>query len=507
MRLINKTIFILLFIQESIFSMSGGNAYFNLVQHEDFLSYLLTSRWLILDHPLNFSLESGELLSELKKINSQKIYPYEIFWSNLLNNNLMKFSNRNPDQKDKADWDLGLNAEQRMISQKDKQFGEYRVELYGIYRRPNLTLVNRTTTDQAFKKDPTYYGDTSEWILGRIEDAYVKLDFNRFSVFGGRISRNFGFLGKPSLIVSDNPFSYDHFGFHFTTSRLYFAFYFGRLNNLNSYDSQADNAQTVDANRYFSIQRGSLKFGDNFHLGLTQAALYGGENKQLEFFYLNPMNLYYIDQRNNKSQMNGFWAVDFLWLPSSKMSLFSQWLIDDVIVNNEPGQNDRAIHPDRMGITSKLILTDILGLGSMLHLDYTRIGNWTYMSYRTWENYTFYGRSLGYPENSVESISIKYRYFGKPPFLPQMELKWRRHGEQDINAVFGDSRDKFPIGTVEHSFEADIRIRYMPSNILFFDLETKYYSADNYLNVDGQKKDDIKILFSVFGNLNLDFTF
>jgi hypothetical protein len=47
----------------------------------------------------------------------------------------------------------------------------------------------------------------------------------------------------------------------------------------------------------------------------------------------------------------------------------------------------------------------------------------------------------------------------------------------------------------------------MPSNILFFDLETKYYSADNYLNVDGQKKDDIKILFSVFGNLNLDFTF
>ncbi|MBN2318431.1 MAG: hypothetical protein JXR49_05110 [Acidobacteria bacterium] len=507
MRLTVKAIFLFIFMQESVFSMSGGYAYFNLHQHEDFLSYLITNRQLLLYHPLNHSIEAGELISKLKEINVQQIYPHDQSWMKMLKNDLMKFSSHDPGRKDNGDLDLGGYAGQRLISKMNRQFGEYQIELYGIYRGPNLTLVNRIKTDQAFRKDRTYYGDTSEWILGRVEDAYAKLDFNRFSVFGGRISRNFGFLGKPSLIFSDNPFSYDHLGFHFSTPRLYFAFYFGRLNNLNSFDSQADNLQIVDANRYFSIQRGSLRFGDNLHLGLTQAALYGGENKQLEFFYLNPMNLYYIDQRNNRSQMNGIWAIDFLWLPSSRISLFTQWLIDDVIVNNEPGQNDRSIHPDRMGITFKLMLTDLLGLGSMLHLDYTRIGNWTYMSYRTWENYTYYGRSLGNPENSVESIALKYLYFGKPPFLPQIEFRWRQHGEQDINAVFGDNRDKFPIGIVEHSFEADVKIRYMPSNKFFFDLETKYYSTDNYLNIDGQKKNNLTILFSVFGNVNFDFTF
>ena len=141
-------------------------------------------------------------------------------------------------------------------------------------------------------------------------------------------------------------------------------------------------------------------------------------------------------------QMGGLWAFEFYWKPSISITIFNQLLIDDIIVNNEPGQNDRDRHPDRLGIVSKIILTDYFLPGSQFSIMYNRVSNWTYMSYRTWENYVYHGKSMGYPENSMEAIRVDFDYFGKPPFVFQLQTGYKRHGEQDINNVFGDTKDR-----------------------------------------------------------------
>ena len=480
--------------------------YFNLDQYRSFLNYTLNNKKFLLNHPLNQPIETGEIAASLRRSQEIQLTSYEKKWFRIISKDLYRLGLTDSITKS-GRWNLGVNAVQRLSSQNSKQYGEYRVELYGIYQLPYLVFVNRTVTDQSYKKDPNYFGDTGEWIYGRVEDAYGKLQYKALALFGGRISRNFGMFEEVSLIFSDNPYSFDHFGFILNTSHVYFCYYCGRLNNLISIDSQADNAELVNATRYFSIQRGTIRISDKYHIGLTQTALYGGEDKQLEFYYLNPLNLYYIEQRNNRSQMNGFWAVEFFWNPSSKFSWYTQWLIDDVIVNNEPGQNDRSEYPDRMGITSKMIFTDCLGSGSMLDLTYTQIGNWTYMSFRTWENYTYSGQCLGYPENSVETFGIQYKNFSRPPFLPEIYLRYRRHGTQDINEVYGSMREKFPRGIVENSFCTGLKLLYMPSNKFFVKIQTEYNSIKNLSNIEGRKKENYSVTLSLFVNMDSRFAF
>ncbi|NIA31806.1 MAG: hypothetical protein GWP06_18085, partial [Actinobacteria bacterium] len=443
----------------------GGDSqispYFNLKQYNLLLDYAVNSGSIQVLHPLNQPYFAADLFHSFETC-AKKAGFYRN-WAHLIKSDLQRFVRPDSMDANVGYWDLGANATHRMYGGNKQAYTKYRTEIYGIYILPNLVLMNRTVTDQLFNDDPLYEGDTSEWIQGRVEDAYALFKYKSLRCFGGRLSRNFGMINEPSLVLSDHPYSYDHFGFSLAVKRLQFSFYTSRLNDLVAFNSQAIDTTLHLSKRYFSVQRGEIALRRNLHFALSQIAIYGGTDQGFEPFYLNPMNLYYPAQRNNRVQMNGLWAAEVYWKPASRVTLFTQWLIDDVIVNNEPGQNDRAVHPDRMGITSKLILTDYFLPGGQFSLVFTRIGNWTYQSYRTWENYTFRNKSMGYPENSVQSVFLDYSYFGRPPFIFSFKAKYKEHGAQNIIRVFGDTREKFPRGIVEEKMQFSLSVQYMPN--------------------------------------------
>ncbi len=359
-------------------------------------------------------------------------------------------------------WQLGANGFYRGFSNQQHQWTQYRAEICGSYNLPYLALANKTVTDQAFKHDPLYYGDTGEWIYGRVENAYALLRYKSLDVFAGRISRNMGPIGEKSLIWSDNPYSYDHFGFQLTTGRFRFTMNVARLNDMTGY--QDGEPQPVGlCKRYLTLHRGDFRINDRLQIGFSEAAIYGGETRSFEFFYLNPMNLFYIDQRNQNSQISGLWALDLFYKPSRPLSLYLQYLIDDVVVNNEPGQNDRGRYPDRMGITAKAVVTDLWPMASQWSLVYNRIGNWTYISRRTWENFVYHSQGLGFPANSIESWRLDFRWFRRPPLLPQIQVGHERRGQQSLLTWFQGTRDEFPIEIVEKITYIGFSISYFPS--------------------------------------------
>ena len=474
------------FAQDSLYQASP---YYSARQYSAVIDYLLNSGKLNIRHPLSQPFCAAELYHKLK---NNTLNSYSNKWGQLIYKDISRVY-----LPGKSDTDgimhLGTHGAYRLISDSDNSFSQYRVELYGTYTLPYLVLVNRTITDQQLRDDADFHGDTGEWAYGRVQDSYVLFKYKAMQFFAGRVSRNFGIMNEPSLILSDNPYSYDHFGFQVETQKFNFQFYATRLNDMMAFDSQSEDSTLQTSKRFMSVQRGEINLFKNLSLGFSQAAIYGGPDQNFDMNFLNPMNLYYVNQRNNHIQISGLWAFDIYWKPLSNFTIYNQILIDDIIINNEPGQNDRNTHPSRNGITSKLVITDIVKEGSQISVRYNRVSNWTYMSYRTWENYVYYKKGLGYPENSIESVFFGIDYFGKPPFVFQSFFEYKRHGEQDILNVFGDTIEKFPRGVVEHCRTIGFKVQYIPSVYYNLDLVFNYNDYTNKINQPGYSDEAYRV--------------
>jgi hypothetical protein len=117
------------------------------------------------------------------------------------------------------------------------------------------------------------------------------------------------------------------------------------------------------------------------------------------------------------------------------------------------------------------------------------VWNWTYQSYRSWENAVYFNRNLGYPWNAVEQVKLELDYFGRPPWHLRLTGGYRRHGDQDLLAPFGDTKDPFPIGVVEHTGWGELQLDWLPSPWWWTRLRVRYESIHNELNRSGLERD------------------
>ena len=354
---------------------------------------------------------------------------------------------------------------------------------------PHVTLGNRTTADQDFKHDPDYAGDLSEsahWLYGRVNDAYINAFSGGFDFFLGRMNRNWGPIGSPSLILSDHPYSYDHFLFDFTYKILRISLIFAQLENLDALELKGNDGEIVpvkNARKSLVGHRLDLSFSDNFQIALTEMATYGGEGRDIEFAFFNPLNFYYGIQRNDRKPMNGRWQLDLFYKPHPQLSLYGQFHIDDVIVNNEPGQDDRARYPDRLGLSLSVRSADLLLNGLNLQLDYVRIGNRTYQSRYTYENYHARELGLGYPAASTEELRLKLSTWHWFPFYLSNDLRIGRYGDVALTDVFPLEKEDFPVAPVTNNLLNTSELRYFASRWFQFRASAHYSKeANHYLN-------------------------
>ena len=281
---------------------------------------------------------------------------------------------------------------------------------------PHIRLFNRTTIDEEYKYDPKYAGDLSEadhWLYGRVNDAYIDLDFGNFNIFAGRMKRNWGAPDSYSLMLSNHSYSYDHLYFSYQNRFLKLSVICARLEDLTAFGlnipDQPDSFTFYENARKFLVgHRLDVHISDNFQIGLTEMATYGGPDRDFDVSFLNPMTFYYGLQRNDRKLNDGNWSLDIFSKPTSKLTLYGQFMIDDIIVNNEPGQDDRANLPDRFAMSVSIRSGDLILTGLNTNLSYVRIWNDTYQSRWTYENYHYRGLGLGSITNLTPYKSISF---------------------------------------------------------------------------------------------------
>ena len=366
----------------------------------------------------------------------------------------------------------------------------YSITAGGHYCSENFLLGNRFSINKKYKFDEFYPGDLSEsknWLYGRVNDAYMDLLLDNFNIFVGRIKRNWGAPNLSGLIISDNPYTYDHINFAYSTKKFRFSMLYSRLEDkkfgrefMNEDSTYRD---FVDVNRHIMGHRIDIHFTNNFQIALTEVAVYGGEDREFEMAFANPMTFYYGAQRNENKGMSGLWSIDLFYKPISKLSIYSQFLIDDIIVNNDPGINDRKRYPDRFAMMVSMRAGDLLINGLNLDLSYIKVWNDTYQSRRTWENYHYEGLGLGYPDVGCEEIHLKIGHWNLYPVYISNEIVVGRYGSTSISDIFLLEKREFPVKPVVNNFYNHFKINYLLSNNFTFYLQYIYLkNNDHYLN-------------------------
>lgn len=375
---------------------------------------------------------------------------------------------------------------------------------------PHLSLVNRTVSNSEFKDEPTAPVDLSSFIFGRVNDAYMNINNGPFDVFLGRIDRNWGTLGSPGLILSNNPYSYDQAQVSYSAKHFRFSMIVTRLEDAPAVDIQSDFPDSVMvARKFMTAHRFDFSISPRLQFAATEIAVYGGPNRDFEFAFLNPASFFYVAQRNNQKQINGLWSLDLFYKPRPKINLFMQLLIDDIIVNNQPGLDDRANRPDRFGIHLDISQADLLVEGLQSGIDYTRLGNRTYQTFRTYENFQTRGKGLGYPNASLERIGLKMKYFNLFPVLLKFQASYQRAGDVTLTSltdVFSGYKDpKFPVGVVEKTWDVRFDVRYFVNYWSQFNATLGYEHFDNYRHVAGDNRNNFRLVLGY--RVNLAFAF
>lgn len=372
----------------------------------------------------------------------------------------------------------------------------YRLDAYGAIQMPHAVLVHQTAADRNYYYDDEYHGKKTEKLQGRVENAYLLAGTRNISFFAGRLYRNWGLMDEAGTLLSNNPYSYDQIGLSLRRRSFHYQFITAKLNDVMAVDDYDNIVYNEDANRYLTAQRVDYSFSNRLKLAISQSVVYGGVDKNPELAFLNPAGLFYLTQVNSLFAGNILYGFDVWWKPRKKLLWFNQILLDDLIVNNVPGQDDRKNRPDRLAWVSKACYADLIP-GTLLNLGYRRVSNWTYQSYRNWENYTYFRKSLGYPANSHEKVSVGIDYLARPPYILKISYSYTRQGESDLEQTFGGTKESFPKGVVENGHEFMFNIRTVPVNAFYWDLGVSYESLNNFDHVIDQQKSGWTIILSL----------
>src|SRR5213596_3010875 len=145
-------------------------------------------------------------------------------------------------------------------------------------------FVSHSYFDTRLKWDPDYSGKKDRVIAGRTAEAYVSAQWRFGEFFFGSVDRNWGPRITDGLLVSPNPYSYDHFDVRIGTDGLYLE---GLITQL---DDLPDTSGTPQ-HRYFIAHRFTVRPPWNATFSLWEGTIVAGPDRQLEPWFANMFTL------------------------------------------------------------------------------------------------------------------------------------------------------------------------------------------------------------------------
>ena len=475
-----------------------------------------TSRYLPLDHPLYAYLDrlqergrllklypalrpytSAQVLGALKSQDSSLLKPFEREWLDYVRTQCELESEALPSDSDSDRMAVITRAEAageirnlrpgRGRSQAGVGFGGRFGGLVfdsRFLRAPQLLRLQDTTAH----RDPSVLPPLEEGLIRPME-GYLKGDFAlpggacSSEIFFGRLARNWSPGLEHSLILGSDALSFDQLAICLRSSHLVFTHLVATLDNMR-YVTPPD-TRIIRARRFLSAHRLDIRVRDWLRFGITETAVYGGENRGFEPALMNPFTSFRLTAIQNKNDWNNnsFISLDGYYNIRERAALYGQFLFDDFL-------RDKNIQ-DRWALDAGFNLRDLpFPDRCTMGLRATVVSSFAYNTFQPYERYLFNGRPLGAPlGDDYWKLQGFCRYFLSGGLDLTGHLSRVERGSRRIAApsapLLNSAGLAFPVPTVERSTEAGLALRWQVSPQAHLEIEGGWLKTANLNNRPG----------------------
>ena len=256
-------------------------------------------------------------------------------------------------------------------------------------------------------------------------DAYMKFKLPWFELQFGQDNLHWGPGYHGALLVSENPISMDMIKLQAAYKNITFSAFTGILE---------DRAPAIN-DKYISGHRIEGYLWDRLGLGLSEVVVYGN---RFESRYLNPVNLYIINQVNVSvgdsrapgSGDNVLMSGDIRFRPTANLEIYGELMVDD-------GNPAADFHhwDTKFGVLGGIYLTDPFGLSDTdLHAEYAFVNQYAYTHINPFNVYTHFSSVIGHHIGADADnlwVELRQRFTDKLESVLTYELE--RHGEGNVN--------------------------------------------------------------------------
>ena len=325
---------------------------------------------------------------------------------------------------------------------------------------PHAALVTHPYFDNRLKYDPEYIGKKDQPIAGRTDEAYVLGSWKYLGIFFGMVDRNWGPPEVQGLILSNAPYSYDHFLLRIGPPRFRLEMLATELNKLPNW------GQTDLQHRFLSAHRLLIIPSDRVAFSISEAEVYadsGNQGRGFEPWYLNPLSLWAMAQYQRKPVGNALIGADVSWQISRGLRFAGQIYADDIQTTRN-NQHDKK--PEELGYTFSVTGGALRGSMSWSAF-YTRVDALDYRTMYNQEQYSSDSVGLARNHSDYDQWTLKVTTAPRPRALVTGEVTYIRQGQGDFriqyppDSAFSDTL-VFLTGVVERTLRLAAQAAWTP---------------------------------------------
>lgn len=324
-------------------------------------------------------------------------------------------------------------------------------------------------------------------LTANIDDAYLKFRTGNWELFWGRSWLKFGRSDNDGLLLSGFSPPLDQARLTYRRGSFEFRYFIAMLDDL------FDPASGQYAKRYLAGHRLGVRPWKFLELAASEVIVFGGVDRPLEWYYLNPFIPYYWEQLNEDHDDNPLWNLEWSLNFARGWELYGEWLIDDF-------QIDFVSEPQQVGLLVGLHAAAPLGFARSYHtLEYSRV-NTTVYGQNERENRYYYRRDLDHqviPLGSrygpdADRLTYRIIYHAVDWLDLTATAERRRRGEWDIEDIQLSGVPHgvpFPSGVVDRRWDLSLGFDFQYENIVFVEVTGGWSHRKNENNISGKNGD------------------
>ena len=292
----------------------------------------------------------------------------------------------------------------------------------------------------------------------------------------GRGRQSWGFGENIQIALSEDSNNYDYFIMGFNYEKFTSRYFHGYLETL------PDNI-----NRYI-VGKGITYDKKNIQFGFSEITIYSGENRNIDFSYLNPLSSHLEIEYNNrhngieKHSGNAIWQISVNYFSNSKLRFSSNFIIDEFKLDKSDDKNrdDHRYSLSTKGIYSMNIKDNILNI----YLSYMFTSKDAFRHQNGANNFVQRNKPLGniYGSDS-NSFSFGLEYYNKYNFSAEIKLSQLDRGyfSTSSNPYMNDYSSPENLSNTSELFIYSKFNWYVKPNISIYNkIQTSYVDHKNH---------------------------